>query len=69
MERERHIEWETDCMYVVGTHADRKIKKVGGKKVCLKTNCSVSHQDLCEFTHNLPSAISCKRKVASTGMS
>lgn len=31
MERERDMEWETDCVYVVGTHADRKIKKVGEK--------------------------------------
>lgn len=31
MEREREVEWETDCVYVVGTHADRKIKKVGEK--------------------------------------
>lgn len=40
-----------------------------GEAVCLKINRSVSHPDLCEFAHNLPSAIWFKRKVAPAGMS
>lgn len=56
-------------MYVLSIHADRKKKKVRGKRACLKTNCSASHQDLSEFAHNLPYALSLKRRVVSTEMS
>lgn len=56
-------------MYLVSTHADRTIKEVERKRDGSDIFCSVSHQDLCEFASNLPSAISLSGKVASTGMS
>lgn len=43
-------------------HMGRLIKNVEGKRACLRTNRSVSHQDLCEFAYNLPSALSLRGK-------
>lgn len=37
MERERDMGRETDCVYVVVTHADRKIKKVGERRLIEKS--------------------------------
>lgn len=46
--KERNMNEKRNFVYSVGTRwdTDVKIKKIGGKRACLNTNRSVSHQDL-----------------------